>query len=56
MLRSRKVRQAAAAYSPDFMPIEHLWQWFREDHTCYNHESKLLAQAKAFQDVINATH
>ncbi|NJL61344.1 MAG: hypothetical protein HC903_05340 [Methylacidiphilales bacterium] len=26
------------AYSPDFMPVEHLWQWLREDvtyHTCY---------------------
>jgi transposase len=66
--RSRKARQAAAdlgvkllplpAYSPDFMPVEHLWQWFREDvtyHTCYDQESKLLAQAKAFQEAINTT-
>lgn len=25
------------AYSPDFMPVEHLWQWLRVDvtyHTC----------------------
>jgi transposase len=29
--------QPLSAYSPDFMPVEHLWQWFREDltyHTC----------------------
>lgn len=66
--RCGKVRQAAGdlgirleplpAYSPDFMPVEHVWQWFREDvtyHACYDHESKLIAQAKAFQDAINAT-
>ncbi|MHC5932560.1 transposase, partial [Nostoc sp.] len=46
--RSQIVKDAAAAldikveplpaYSPDFMPVEHLWQWLREDvtyHTCY---------------------
>ena len=22
-----------SAYSPDFMPVEHLWQWIREDVT-----------------------
>lgn len=30
--------QPLPAYSPDFMPVEHLWQWLREDvtyHTCY---------------------
>ena len=21
------------SYSPDFMPVEHLWQWLREDVT-----------------------
>jgi transposase len=21
--------QRLPAYSPDFMPVEHLWQWFR---------------------------
>ena len=65
--RCGKVRQTAEelgiklmplpAYSPDLMPVEHVWQWFREDvtyHACYDHESKLIAQAKAFEDAINA--
>jgi len=31
--------QRLPAYSPDFMPVEHLWQWLREDvtyHICYD--------------------
>lgn len=65
--RSAQVKQAAQdlnikleplpAYSPDFMPVEHLWQWLREDvtyHTCYDHESKLIAQVEAFEKNINA--
>lgn len=34
------------AYSPDFMPVEHLWQWLREDvtyHTCYDSKCDLKA-------------
>ena len=30
------------AYSPDLMPVEHLWQWLREDvtyHTCYQNKA-----------------
>ncbi|NOQ15293.1 MAG: hypothetical protein GQ583_12555 [Methyloprofundus sp.] len=23
--------QLLPAYGPDFMPVEHLWQWLRED-------------------------
>ncbi|MFM7907116.1 MAG: transposase [Microcystis sp.] len=23
--------QRLSGYSPDFMPVEHLWQWLRED-------------------------
>ena len=45
------------AYSPDFMPVEHLWQWLREDvtyHACYDHESKLIVQVQAFEQSINA--
>jgi transposase len=45
------------AYSPDFMPVEHLWQWLREDvtyHTCYDHEADLIAQVERFQSRINA--
>jgi transposase len=35
------------AYSPDFMPVEHLWQWFREEITyyqCYGDELELFNQ------------
>ena len=44
-------------YSPDFMPVEHLWQWLREDvtyHTCYERKKDLIAQVKDFQEQINA--
>jgi len=45
------------AYSPDFMPVEHLWHWLREDvtyHTCYDHKADLIAQVDRFQTQINA--
>ena len=45
------------AYSPDFMPVEHLWQWLREDvtyHTCYETKADLIAQVTCFQQRINA--
>jgi transposase len=45
-------------YSPDFMPVEHLWQWVREDvtyHTCYDNRAELIAQLEQFQQEINAT-
>ncbi|PSN05822.1 hypothetical protein C7293_31205 [filamentous cyanobacterium CCT1] len=45
------------AYSPDFMPVEHLWQWLREDvtyHTCYDRPSDLIRQVEQFQERINA--
>ena len=35
-----------SAYSPDFMPVEHLWQWVQEDvtyHTCYDSREELIA-------------
>lgn len=40
-----------SAYSPDFMTVEHLWQWFREDltyHICYEHQDDLIEQARLF--------
>lgn len=65
--RSQIVKDAAAAldikveplpaYSPDFMPVEHLWQWLRSDvtyHTCYERQSDLIEQVLAFQQRINA--
>ena len=45
------------AYSPDFMPVEHLWQWLREDvtyHTCYDRKSQLIEQVLQFQQRINS--
>lgn len=45
------------AYSPDFMPVEHLWQWLRSDityHACYERQSDLIEQVSAFQQRINA--
>jgi transposase len=46
-----------SAYSPDFMPVEHLWQWPREDvtdHTCYDKPSQLIRQVVGFEQRINA--
>jgi transposase len=65
--RAKLVREAAQtldiglvrlpAYSPDFMPVEHLWHWLREDvtyHTCDDHKANLIAQVDRFQAQINA--
>ncbi len=44
------------SYSPDFMPVEHLWQWLREDvtyHTCYNSKQELREQVSRFVEDIN---
>ncbi|MGD1906938.1 MAG: hypothetical protein ACFB0C_13210 [Leptolyngbyaceae cyanobacterium] len=38
------------------MPVEHLWQWLREDvtyHTCYDQKADLIAQVEQFQQRIN---
>jgi len=66
--RSQIVKDAAATldilveplpgYSPDFMPVEHLWQWLRSDvtyHTCYERQSDLIDQVSAFEQLINAS-
>jgi len=45
-------------YSPDFMPVEHLWQWLREDvtyHTCYDTKQSLSDQVAKFEKRINAS-
>ncbi len=45
-------------YSPDFMPVEHLWQWLREDityHTCYESQKELIDAVADFQHQINHT-
>ena len=49
--------QRLSGYSPDFMPVEHLWQWLREDvtyHTCHNSEAELIERVSAFEQAINA--
>lgn len=45
------------AYSPDFMPVEHLWQWLREDvtyHACHTSKAELQQRVEQFQQEINA--
>jgi hypothetical protein len=40
------------------MPVEHLWQWFREDltyHICYQHKVDLIEQVQFFQQRLNQT-
>jgi transposase len=49
--------QPLPSYSPDFMPVEHLWAWLREEvtyHTCYDTQSQLITQIAKFQQTINA--
>ena len=65
--RSALLQQAASAleielvplpaYSPDFMPVEHLWHWLREDityHTCYETKAELIEQVTDFARRLNA--
>jgi transposase len=44
------------AYSPDFMPVEALWRWMREEVT-YNHchatAADLIAGVEAFENEVN---
>jgi transposase len=45
-------------YSPDFMPVEHLWDWFRDDITrnhCHTTRDELIARAAQFECRINAS-
>jgi transposase len=44
-------------YSPDFMPVEHLWQWLREDvtyHICSQSPVELIQRVDLFQKDINS--
>ena len=65
--RARRVKEKAEelgieieqlpAYSPDFMAVEHLWHWLREEvtyHTCYNSKAELMAQVSKFQERVNS--
>ncbi len=66
--RAKLVREAALAldiklkplptpaYSPDFMPVEHLWQWLREEityHIYYAQKRELVDAVINFQNRIN---
>ena len=64
--RAAGVRDAAAAlgieivplpgYSPDFMPVEALWRWLREDvtyHYCHPTADDLRRRVSEFQATIN---
>ena len=64
--RAGAVREAATAlhidlvplpgYSPDFMPVEALWRWLREDvtyHHCHAGPDDLTRRVAAFQARIN---
>jgi transposase len=64
--RATRVREAAAAlgiaivplpgYSPDFMPVEALWRWLREDvtyHYCHPTANDLRRRVNEFQATIN---
>lgn len=65
--RSLKVRQRAAeldieliplpGYSPDFMPVEALWRWLREEvtyHHCHASAKELIDRIEQFRQQINA--
>ena len=64
--RAQAVREAAAAlqielvplpgYSPDFMPVEALWRWLREDvtyHHCHRTAEDLSRRVAAFEAQLN---
>jgi transposase len=43
------------AYSPDFMPVEALWRWLREDvtyHRCHTTGEGLIAHIEQFRQTI----
>lgn len=44
------------AYSPDFMPVEALWRWLREEVTynhCHNSAAELIEAVETFEDLAN---
>jgi hypothetical protein len=44
-------------YSPDFMPVEALWRWLREDvtyHHCHGSAEALTARVSDFAETINS--
>jgi transposase len=48
--------EALPGYSPDFMPVEALWRWLREEVTynhCHTSKAELLMRVAAFEQRIN---
>ncbi|WP_295402747.1 IS630 family transposase [uncultured Thiocystis sp.] len=44
------------SYSPDFMPVEALWRWLREDvtyHHCHASAAELITRVRNFAQTIN---
>ncbi|WP_365303520.1 transposase [uncultured Thiodictyon sp.] len=44
------------SYSPDFMPVEALWRWLREDvtyHHCHASAEELITRVREFAQTIN---
>jgi len=49
--------QPLPSFSPDFMPVEALWRWLREDvtyHYCHATAAELIARVRDFAHPINA--
>jgi transposase len=49
--------QPLPGYSPDFMPVEALWRWVREEityHHCHATAEELVQRVKHFVNTINA--
>ena len=45
------------SYSPDFMPVEALWRWLREEvtyHHCHATEAELIERVEQFRQRLNA--
>ena len=50
--------QPLPSYSPDFMLVEHLWKWLRENvinHTCYHNKTELINQVACFELAVNSS-
>lgn len=46
------------SYSPDFMPVEALWRWLRQEvtyHRCHHSAAELIERVAAFTDSANRT-
>lgn len=54
--RARITLDPLPGYSPDFMPVEALWRWLREDVTynrCHSTRDELIANVRRFEATVN---